>query len=173
MAFDTLSTQSRDFIEAVELGWAAHGGQLSGTPAALELDAILRAWDARAEIDREGMTVMFHHQRISTLGWASPGQTPTQGQMQVYLDQLDQVAATMLALYGTVHVPWGNMHVIERGGEVFPAPGGTSKIPAPMMAHMGTTDGRDAMEHLAQEGLTPADLASKIASIKVTAYKPA
>jgi SAM-dependent methyltransferase len=34
-------------------------------------------------------------------------------------------------------------------------------------------DGRDAMEHLAQEGLSPADLASKIASIKVTAYKPA
>jgi arsenite methyltransferase len=34
-------------------------------------------------------------------------------------------------------------------------------------------DGRDAMEHLAQEGLSPADLASKIASIKVTAHKPA
>jgi SAM-dependent methyltransferase len=33
-------------------------------------------------------------------------------------------------------------------------------------------DGRDAMEHLAQEGMTPADLARKIASIKVTAYKP-
>jgi arsenite methyltransferase len=34
-------------------------------------------------------------------------------------------------------------------------------------------DGRDAMEHLAREGMSPADLASKIASIKVTAYKPA
>ena len=33
-------------------------------------------------------------------------------------------------------------------------------------------DGRDAMAHLAQEGLSPADLARKIASIKVTAYKP-
>jgi SAM-dependent methyltransferase len=50
-----------------------------------------------------------------------------------------------------------------------------------VQAILSGDDGRDAMEHLAQEGLrstassavTPADVASKIASIKVTAYKPA
>ena len=40
-----------------------------------------------------------------------------------------------------------------------------------VQAILSGDDGRDAMEHLAQQGLSPADLASKIASIKVTAYK--
>jgi len=154
LAFNTFCPDAKNFIIAVNRGWDTHGTSLSGygiSKNAAELDAILRSWDAFADIESTGMTVMFHFRRLSALPWFDASYVPSLDEMRAYLKDLDRVAGTMSDLYGTLEVPWGDVHIIRQGGEDFPLPGGTRDIQSLMLAYrepagsITDSSSRDAM----------------------------
>jgi hypothetical protein len=49
---------------------------------------------------------------------------------------LKKTANKMIDLYGTVEVPWGDIHIIIQGGKFIPLPGGTEQIRTLIMSYM-------------------------------------
>ena len=87
---------------------------------------LLRSWDNRATVDSRA-TVLFSiwKSRFSEL---VSGVLPEQAGRVAVLDKLAMEALRMaveqmMATYGRLDVPWGDVHVIERGGRLFPVGG--------------------------------------------------
>lgn len=141
IAFNTLCPTARDFVQSIESGWKIHGERIASEiqpeEDALKLDRILRDWNFRSDINEVGMSVMFHLKRITYLPAFDANYTPTYQEMETYLRDLSKTARTMNNLYNRLEVPWGEMHIMIRGGEGIPMPGGTSNIPSLLSAHMG------------------------------------
>jgi acyl-homoserine lactone acylase PvdQ len=140
LAFSTLSRDSLLFIQAIERGWKMHAANLGEVPLpddVKKLDRILRQWNAHADVDQPGMTVMFVLRRYSSLSWFPRDYTPTLREMVIYLDELDTVARDMRANYGGLEIPWGDAHFMTLAGRRFPLPGGTIGIQTLFMASMG------------------------------------
>lgn len=141
LAFNTLCPDARNFMSAINNGWEEYGEELKipGISAdAAALDSILRDWNYRADIDQPGMTAMFHLQRITELSWFDADYIPTKNEMTTYIQELDKTAEIMKKLYNRLEVPWGEIHVLRRGGKDIPMPGGTARIQSIFMAHMGS-----------------------------------
>lgn len=131
LAFSTYCPTADAFIQAIQNGWKANENALKQREipdSVRELDSILQNWDARADVDQAGMTVMFHLRRITALPRFSETYTPTLVEMNAYLNDLKTVSETMMDLYGKLNVPWGEIHIMQFGGREFPLPGGTSNI---------------------------------------------
>lgn len=140
LAFSTLSRDSQLFIQAIERGWKTHASNLGEIPLpddVKKLDKILRQWNAHADADQPGMTVMFVLRRFSGLPWFPRDYTPTLREMVLYLDELDAVARDLRANFGKIEIPWGEAHFMTLAGRRLPLPGGTVGIQTLFMAAMG------------------------------------
>ncbi len=82
---------------------------------------LLRGWNRRADVDQPGMTLFV-------FWWRQPARE------QDPLTALEQAVDQMQRLYGTINIPWGDVHRIRRGQLDLPMAG--SKPPASLwMAH--------------------------------------
>jgi len=139
LVYDTLSVDSRDFMTAIKKGWKKHGDKAIRTtsdPNVLKLHNILSEWNCRADVSEPGMSAMYHFRRCTDLPWFRADYSPTYSDMETYVADLKKTANKMIDLYGTVEVPWGDIHVIVQGGKFIPLPGGTEQIRTLFMAYM-------------------------------------
>ncbi len=139
LVYDTLSVDSRDFMTAIKKGWKKHGDKAIRTtsdPNVVKLHNILSEWNCRADVSEPGMSAMYHFRRYTDLPWFRADYSPTYSDMEIYVADLKKTANKMIDLYGTVEVPWGDIHVIVQGGKFIPLPGGTEQIRTLFMAYM-------------------------------------
>ena len=93
---------------------------------------ILRAWDNRANLESVG-TLLFTiwKARFDPLLSQVPQNRDIFVREKVALEALQQTVAYMIATYGRLDVPWGQVHYLERGDRIFPisgAPSGTEAL---------------------------------------------
>jgi hypothetical protein len=139
LAYDTLSVDSRDFMTAIKKGWKKHGDKAIRTtsdPNVIKLHNLLTGWNNRADISEPGMSAMYHFRRYTDLPWFRADYTPTYSDIETYVADLKKTANKMIDLYGTVEVPWGDIHIIIQGGKFIPLPGGTEQIRTLIMSYM-------------------------------------
>lgn len=93
---------------------------------------ILRTWDNRASLESVG-TLLFSiwKARFDPLLAQIPQKRDIFVREKVALEALQQAVAYMIATYGRLDVPWGQVHYLKRGDRTFPmsgAPLGTEAL---------------------------------------------
>ena len=93
---------------------------------------ILRAWDNRASLESVG-TLLFSiwKTRFDSSFAQVPQKRDILVREKVALEALQQAVAYMIAIYGRLDVPWGQVHYLKRGDRTFPmsgAPSGTEAL---------------------------------------------
>lgn len=93
---------------------------------------ILRAWDNRASLESIGMFLFsLWKARFDPLLARVPQKRDIFVREKVALDALQQTVAYMIATYGRLDMPWGQVHYLKRGDRTFPvsgAPSGTEAL---------------------------------------------
>jgi len=107
-------------------------------PESHELIDVLRNWNYTADIRSEGMTAFqvwwttfrslapFDATEESLLEALIVNSPVVQSQS---LAAVDQAARLMLREFGSVHIPWGDAHVIRRGDDAYPIGGSATGFP--------------------------------------------
>ena len=122
LATDTLILKALELKTVIieEYGKALKEGR-SLSREVEEAIEILKKWNCRADKEEAGMTI-FHIWYYFYLGSKDS------------LEALQKTVDYMLEKYGRVDVKWGEVHVLERGGRLYPLDGGTKLLPALWMA---------------------------------------
>jgi acyl-homoserine lactone acylase PvdQ len=125
LAADTLVVAAEETLPSLFTAYeAAPPGKKQSLTPAIE---ILRSWNRRADVDQPGMT-LFH------FWWRRPERE------QDPLLALEAAISEMEELYGTIEVPWGEVHRIRRGRFDLPIAG--SKNPSTLWMAHGPMDER-------------------------------
>lgn len=139
MLFDVLvpfgMTAVPRILEAVanDAAW-----QRNARPESLELVDVLEKWNYIADVRSEGMTAFqvwwtaFRSQAQFGMPEESVLELLTANAPDVQVQSLaavDQAARLMLQEFGSVHVPWGDAHVIRRGNVTYPIGGAATGYP--------------------------------------------
>jgi acyl-homoserine-lactone acylase len=96
---------------------------------------ILNGWDdeaSKSSVQMQLFTIWFNNyfaQRPSCAGFAPPPRVcqPTAADMQKAVAALRTAVTYMHANYGSLTVPWGQVHKLARGNVVLPVDGGTAQ----------------------------------------------
>jgi len=120
LATDTLVLKAEEYLPQILAAYkAAPPEEREGMAQAIE---ILRDWNLRADVDQPGMTLFY-------FWWQRPESERAQP-----LVALKAAVAEMERLYGSIEVPWGEVHRIRYGRQDLPIAG--SKNPSTLwMAH--------------------------------------
>jgi acyl-homoserine-lactone acylase len=145
LLFDCFVPSAYHGVRALRAAFLDGAGAIALSPRARELDELLAGWDGRATTDSAAMTVAFYLNR------ALPGGIPacvvvqtddpvTQPEIRApqlptatgaeYALSLEIVGEALQSLYGTLHKPWGEIHVIDRPGGALGVPGGCNDLRA-------------------------------------------
>jgi acyl-homoserine lactone acylase PvdQ len=116
---DATDTQAPDALSTVALLVAA----ASGGPAAPDVAAAIKtlsAWNGRADSDSRGCALYWYWLRADTAclklaAQAESGVAWNAGENDTALGALASAVQTMHAQFGGTDIPWGRMHVIDRG----------------------------------------------------------
>ena len=107
--------------------YAAYSDEFEDLAEAVE---IIGKWDRRADIDSIGMTLFFAWwEFIRESGDKIPAdrirakESLSADAQQAMLKSLGEAASYMKKTYGSIQVPWGNVHRFRRGGKSWPLPG--------------------------------------------------
>ena len=113
--------------QALADAYAAHSEDFGNLAEAVE---IIGKWDRRADTDSIGMTLFFAWWEFSReLGDRIPADRIRERQQlsadaqQAMLTALREAASHMQKTYGSIQVPWGNVHRFRRGEKSWPLPG--------------------------------------------------
>ncbi len=105
----------------------AHSEEFGDLAEAVE---IIEEWDHRADTDNVGMTVFFAWWEFSrNMDDRSPRNLIQQGKplptdaQRAILTALREATSHMRETYGSIRVPWGNVHRMKRGDETWPVAG--------------------------------------------------
>lgn len=104
-----------------------HGQKYQGNAAIAQAVEGILAWDGNYTVDAT-VSALFKFWRLkcgqtlnlAPMGESKPLSEETREQMLVLLAQTIEEMTTK---YGQWNVPWGQLHVVGRGGAYFPAPG--------------------------------------------------
>jgi acyl-homoserine-lactone acylase len=132
-------------IGALRAAAAREGLLTSLSGDARRIDALFGEWDGMATVDSVAMTLAFQLNRALPDGIPAPriavngdpSITPELSAPLVKADLAEQycaalphVAKAMIALYGAIDVPWGDVHALDRPGGLMPLPGGCNELRA-------------------------------------------
>jgi len=125
------------------------------------VDRTLAEWDGMATVDSYGMTLAFWLNRVFPGGIPAPAVSVTAdpsrdaeivpppidaAQAAAYVAALTGVAQTMRERYAQIEKPWGEIHGLDRAGELAPLPGGANELRALSGAWSGWWVGGDNLE---------------------------
>lgn len=111
----------------LEEAFKQHGQKYQGNAAIAQAVEGILAWDGNYTVDATA-SALFKFWRLkcgqtlnlAPMGESKPLSEETREQM---LELLAQTIEEMTTKYGQWNVPWGQLHVVGRGGAYFPAPG--------------------------------------------------
>ena len=103
---------------------------------------VLKNWDYNLNVDSEEVAlariwteeVYKNFGSIDLLNPEQPSDLTVQ-EMRGALELLIQAAETMNNLYGTLSIPWGGIHVLQRGDNIYPLSGGGRVFTPLHMSH--------------------------------------
>ena len=134
---------------------------------------VLRSWDNRATVESQG-TLLFSiwKARFDPLVRQIPmaQRSDLQVREKLALEALRMATEFMVSTYGSVDVPWGQVHVIERGDQRFPSAGSPPQTSA--LHTTWSTMGDDGMFRVAGGSAFTmvVDLSDKLESFSVVPY---
>jgi len=124
-AFDTYIGLAAPLKELIFAGYEKHKDELGplAEPVARAVE-LLREWDDVSCKESTAMTlfkVWYKHYRELGGSIAVGGRKePTPEERRRAFQALKEAVEFMLAQYGTVEVPWGEVHVLQRGERLYP-----------------------------------------------------
>jgi acyl-homoserine-lactone acylase len=128
---------------------------------AAHIDALLRAWDGRADRDSTAMTAAFYMNRALPHGFPEPVVRATDDPTvdpeireplefaltgRAYAQALEEVVEQLEATYGRLDHPWGEMHAIVRPRGDLGVPGGCNTLRALFGTWRGWWDVDDVVD---------------------------
>jgi penicillin amidase/acyl-homoserine-lactone acylase len=119
ISMDVKAVDAPNFVNAI-LRAHAEAGDPDDEQQARAV-GILRAWDGHATTDNLALAILSTF--VEVVG-ASPPRNPTAQQV---LAALSRALDLMKRRWGSIEVPWGEVHVIRRGGREWPAAGAGSQ----------------------------------------------
>lgn len=133
--------------QALADAYEAHSEEFENLAEAVE---IISKWDRRADIDSVGMTLFFAWWEFSReLSDRIPAdrvrarESLSADARQAMLTALREAASYMQKTYGSIRVPWGNVHRFRRGEKSWPLPG----VAKHGLVTLRAVGGRDPDEH--------------------------
>ena len=95
--------------------------RLNGNSDAKEAIDILSKWDKMATVDNRALPILTTFAEVA--GNRTPGHRPSAKQVAATFEKALEL---MEKRWGSVSIPWGDIHVIQRGNQLLPAPGAGS-----------------------------------------------
>jgi len=129
LATDTLVPKAEEYVPRILSAFETAPPEEQGEVArAVE---ILRGWNLRADVDQPGMTLFYFWWRLPTREREEP------------LSALAAAISQMKGLYGSIELPWGEIHRIRRGELDLPIAG--SRDPSTLWMAHGPVDRQGVM----------------------------
>jgi acyl-homoserine lactone acylase PvdQ len=126
IATDTQVPFAQAAVAALKLDFAKSATRPTGDLAAAV--ATISTWDCRADIDSRGCALYWYWlqadpQCHGLAELSAQGKPWNADQNEIAGDALAKATQTMMKLYGRVDIPWGRMHVQDRGKSATPVSG--------------------------------------------------
>jgi acyl-homoserine-lactone acylase len=146
------------------------------------VDGTLAEWDGMAAVDSTGMTLAFWLNRVLPGGIPAPVISPTAdpsreaemgpptvdgAQAAAYVAALTGVAQEMRERYGKIEKPWGEIHGLDRAGDLAALPGGANELRSLSGTWSGWWVGGD---HLEADGTERCDFGTR--HVRLTRLTP-